>query len=63
MHGRHYHFHIRIECPAADGECEWQSSPSAGEGWSAKAIAYWFSEPVLQPMPYRRAAKVADDAR
>jgi penicillin-insensitive murein endopeptidase len=63
MYGRDYHFHIRIECPAADGECDSQSSPLAGEGWSAKDIAYWFSEPVLQPRPSRHAAKAADDAR
>jgi len=49
MYGHDYHFHIRIKCPASDGQCESQPPPSADEGCSAKDFAYWFSEPVLHP--------------
>jgi penicillin-insensitive murein endopeptidase len=49
MYGHDYHFHIRIKCPASDGQCESQPPPSADEGCSAKDFAYWFSERVLHP--------------
>ena len=49
MYGHDYHFHIRIKCPAGDGECESQPPPQQNEGCSPGDLAYWFSEPILHP--------------
>jgi penicillin-insensitive murein endopeptidase len=51
MYGHDYHFHVRIKCPAGNGECESQPPPADGEGCSAGDLAYWFKDSVLHPKP------------
>ncbi len=41
--GHHYHFHIRLSCPAEDPDCVDQALPQAGDGCGAD-LAWWFTE-------------------
>src|SRR3954468_18376589 len=49
--GHHYHFHIRMHCPAGASDCEGQPSQSEDEGCKPSDLAYWFSDGVLHPKP------------
>lgn len=51
MYGHNYHFHIRMKCPAGNTNCEPQEPPTDSEGCSAGDLAYWFSDPILNPKP------------
>lgn len=56
--GHHYHFHIRLRCPASDTACKDQAPPPPGDGCDA-ALDWWFSEeatakPTTPPKPRRR---------
>lgn len=47
-YGHHYHFHVRLKCPAGDRACEDQAPPPAGDG-CADAQA-WVNN-ILNPPP------------
>lgn len=61
-YGHHYHFHVRLSCPASSKGCENQSRPPAGDG-CGKELAWWFTdEPYAEsdtPRKPRPPAKVA----
>jgi len=46
--GHHYHFHVRLHCPAGDRDCEDQAPPPPGDGCD-EAIAR--AERILNPPP------------
>lgn len=46
--GHHYHFHVRLNCPAGDNLCENQASPPAGDGC---ADAQSWVDNILNPPP------------
>lgn len=49
--GHHYHFHVRLRCPAGDAACEDQAPPPPGDGCDA-SLAWWFTEEaLLKPKP------------
>lgn len=41
--GHHYHFHLRIGCPAGSPGCKGQARAPAGDGCD-KSLAWWFTE-------------------
>ncbi|MBL4628953.1 MAG: penicillin-insensitive murein endopeptidase, partial [Roseicyclus sp.] len=46
--GHHYHFHVRLNCPAGDDNCRDQAPPAAGDGCEeAEARA----ERIINPPP------------
>ena len=36
IYGHNYHFHIRLACPAGDGDCSDQDPPPGGDGCGAE---------------------------
>ena len=46
--GHHYHFHVRLSCPAGDATCENQAPPPAGDGC---ADAQNWVNNILNPPP------------
>ena len=48
--GHHYHFHVRLRCPADSPNCEPQPPVAAGEG-CGKDLDFWFKDSVLNPKP------------
>ncbi|WP_425353555.1 penicillin-insensitive murein endopeptidase [Roseovarius aestuariivivens] len=46
--GHHYHFHVRLKCPAGSGGCVNQSEPPAGDGC---ADAEQWVQNILNPPP------------
>lgn len=46
--GHHYHFHVRLRCPAGDNQCENQAPPPAGDGC---ADADRWVRDILNPPP------------
>lgn len=48
-YGHHYHFHVRLKCPAGDSGCKNQSAPPPGPGCGEK-LAWWLSD-----KPYKKA--------
>lgn len=49
--GHHYHFHVRLRCPADSPNCEPQPPTGGGDGCSAKDMEFWFRDSVLNPKP------------
>jgi penicillin-insensitive murein endopeptidase len=47
-YGHHYHFHVRLKCPAGDNACQDQAPPPAGDGCAD--AARWVSD-ILNPPP------------
>lgn len=47
-YGHHYHFHVRLNCPAGDRNCEDQAPPPAGDGC---AEAERWVRDILDPPP------------
>ncbi|MGJ8610335.1 MAG: penicillin-insensitive murein endopeptidase [Octadecabacter sp.] len=47
-YGHHYHFHVRLTCPAGDTACENQAPPPAGDGC---ADAQQWVNNILNPPP------------
>ena len=56
MYGHDYHFHIRIACPAGEGDCQHQEPPPPGDGCD-KTLDWWFTDAVLHPKPNPNAKK------
>lgn len=54
--GHNYHFHIRIFCPPGSPTCRRQASVPAGDG-CGQALAWWFSDRVLNPPPPKKKPK------
>ena len=50
IYGHNYHFHIRLACPAGDGDCSDQDPPPSGDGCGAE-LAQWFTPQMLYPKP------------
>ena len=50
MWGHNYHFHIRLACPAGEGDCQAQDPVPAGDGCDS-SLAWWFKPEVLHPKP------------
>ncbi len=46
--GHHYHFHVRLSCPAGSAGCEDQSPPPPGDG-CGEHLAYWLSDEPWVP--------------
>ena len=42
--GHHYHFHVRLSCPAGSSGCKDQARPAPGDGCGAD-LARWFAPP------------------
>jgi penicillin-insensitive murein endopeptidase len=49
--GHHYHFHVRLRCPADSPNCQGQTPPHEGEGCAEKDLAWWFRDSILNPKP------------
>ncbi|MEL6599282.1 MAG: penicillin-insensitive murein endopeptidase [Pseudomonadota bacterium] len=48
--GHHYHFHVRLNCPADSPGCVEQAPIPAGDGCDG-TLAWWTSEEALNPPP------------
>jgi penicillin-insensitive murein endopeptidase len=59
--GHNYHFHLRLECPRGDNECQGQPAPPAGDGCGAE-LDWWFTPEARHPKPgpAERPLRVAD---
>ena len=55
--GHHYHFHVRLRCPANSPTCEAQPPIPGGDGCAEKDMAFWFRDSVLNPKPSTKPAK------
>ncbi|BAT61684.1 penicillin-insensitive murein endopeptidase precursor [Variibacter gotjawalensis] len=49
--GHHYHFHVRLRCPADSPGCEGQKPVAEGEGCADSDFAFWMKDSVLNPKP------------
>ena len=45
--GHHYHFHVRLHCPAGQAACRSQSPPPSTHG-CGKELAWWSSEDAME---------------
>jgi penicillin-insensitive murein endopeptidase len=48
--GHDSHFHVRLRCPADDGECKPQEPPPPGDGCDEN-LGWWFTDEALHPKP------------
>jgi penicillin-insensitive murein endopeptidase len=56
-YGHHYHFHVRLTCPAGMSGCKNQDPPPAGDG-CGKALAWWLGpEPWAPRKPSKKPPK------
>jgi len=46
--GHHYHFHVRLSCPAGSRACKNQNPPPPGDG-CGKELTYWLSDEPWVP--------------
>ncbi|MCR4268890.1 penicillin-insensitive murein endopeptidase [Nitratireductor sp. ZSWI3] len=46
--GHHYHFHLRIGCPAGSSGCKPQAAPPPGDGCD-KSLDWWFTDEPWRP--------------
>ena len=44
--GHHYHFHVRLSCPAGATNCKNQAPPSPGDGCKCRALGARYIEPA-----------------
>lgn len=56
--GHHYHFHVRIACPAGSIGCKDQNPPPPGDG-CGKELAWWLSDEPWVPKKPAKPAKPA----
>ncbi len=54
--GHNYHFHVRIYCPKGSPDCRRQQPVASGDG-CGQALAWWFSDRVLNPPPPKTKPK------
>lgn len=57
--GHHYHFHVRIGCPADSPGCKPQSPPPRGDGCD-DSLAWWFTEEPWRPAKGPQKPKARD---
>ena len=55
-YGHHYHFHIRMKCPAGSPNCRKQDAVPAGSGCDAP-LAWWFTSEPWTPKKPKPGAK------
>jgi penicillin-insensitive murein endopeptidase len=60
--GHHYHFHVRIACPAGSVGCKDQNPPPPGDG-CGKELAWWLSDEPWVPKKPARPAKPSKPAK
>lgn len=64
--GHHYHFHVRLNCPAGDASCTNQAPPPPGDGcddardWVADILDPPPPDPNATPTPPREPLTMAD---
>ncbi len=64
--GHHYHFHVRLSCPAGSSDCENQAAPPPGDGcdearqWAANILNPPPPDPDYEPVPPRGPLTLAD---
>jgi penicillin-insensitive murein DD-endopeptidase len=61
-YGHHYHFHIRMKCPAGVSGCKEQSPPPEGSGCD-KSLAWWFTDEPWAPAKPKKDTKPAPKKR
>ena len=49
--GHHYHFHVRIACPAGSVGCKDQDAPPPGDGCGAELVSWLSDEPWVPKKP------------
>lgn len=54
--GHHYHFHVRIVCPAGSSGCKEQDAPPPGDGCGAE-LTHWLSDEPWVPKKNAKPAK------
>lgn len=65
-YGHHYHFHVRLACPAGSAGCVNQAPPSAGDGcaeaqkWVDNILNPPPPDPNAKPRKPKKAIKLAD---
>ncbi|MEO1091095.1 MAG: penicillin-insensitive murein endopeptidase [Pseudomonadota bacterium] len=61
--GHHYHFHVRLSCPADSVGCQNQAPPPPGDGCGSE-LAWWFTDepwtPSTTPAPAKAPLRLAD---
>ena len=57
--GHHYHFHIRIGCPAGSNGCRPQQATAPGDGCD-KSLAWWFTDEPWRPAKGPEKPKARD---
>jgi penicillin-insensitive murein endopeptidase len=55
-HGHDWHFHVRLQCPPGEKECEGQALRPADEGCRAKDFDGWFDSAAPPPKPDAKPA-------
>ncbi|MCB1449806.1 MAG: penicillin-insensitive murein endopeptidase [Nitratireductor sp.] len=55
-YGHHYHFHLRIKCPAGSGNCKPQAPVAKGDGCD-KSLDWWFTEGLVPKKPAKPPKK------
>src|SRR5690606_36317029 len=60
--GHHYHFHIRLACPANASGCKGQPPPPRGDGCD-KSLDWWFTEQPWRPATGPEKPKARDIMR
>jgi len=59
--GHNYHFHVRLDCPRGEIECQEQPAPPQTDG-CGKELDWWFTEEAKHPKPGKpgRPMRVSD---
>ncbi|GGE89715.1 hypothetical protein GCM10007285_16480 [Stappia taiwanensis] len=60
--GHHYHFHVRMACPAGSAGCKDQNPPPPGDG-CGKELAWWLSDEPWVPKKSKKPSKPAKKKR
>lgn len=55
--GHHYHFHVRLACPAGSKGCKNQNPPPPGDG-CGKELTHWLSDEPWVPKKPKKKQKV-----
>ncbi|MFZ1816002.1 MAG: penicillin-insensitive murein endopeptidase [Rhizobiaceae bacterium] len=56
-YGHHYHFHLRIGCPAGSPNCKPQKPTGSADGCD-KSLAWWFEEGLVPKKPKKPSKPV-----
>ena len=58
--GHDWHFHVRLNCPSDNPECEPQPPREAADGCTGKEMHRWPSDAVVTPSQHRPSPKLAE---